>query len=265
MCGCLLAPQGGITLTTRAIRSHNYTLSNSCKLVRAPRLLCRCWPPHENHMVQRLQALCPAHRSHTEVQTGPTRTFTNDLLSATLAEAATQLSFAAFLERCIFVHASPPPHLPIPTVSLDVARQTFSHTAASRDVSTQLSFMESLASPSSLDALCPVCAAPTKPASDNHEDTTAPCVLPQPTASLEWYAHSCTTHGTPVKKAPVKFGQSKPDGLGHIGTTDSDLMHHQYRLSVLQWIHARLSFSGSRPGLQEPHRHHCGGLTVPCG
>ena len=33
----------------------------------------------------------------------------------------------------------------------------------------------------------------------------------------------------------VKFGQSKPDGLGHIDTADSDLMHHQYRLSVLQW------------------------------
>ena len=33
----------------------------------------------------------------------------------------------------------------------------------------------------------------------------------------------------------VKFGQSKPDGLGHIDTADSELMHHQYRLSVLQW------------------------------
>ena len=33
----------------------------------------------------------------------------------------------------------------------------------------------------------------------------------------------------------VKFGQAKPDGLGHIDTADSDLMHHQYRLSVLQW------------------------------
>ena len=32
-----------------------------------------------------------------------------------------------------------------------------------------------------------------------------------------------------------KFGQSKPDGLGHIDTADSDLMHHQYSLSVLQW------------------------------
>ena len=33
----------------------------------------------------------------------------------------------------------------------------------------------------------------------------------------------------------VKFGQSKPDGLGYIDTPDSDLMHRQYRLSVLQW------------------------------
>ena len=30
----------------------------------------------------------------------------------------------------------------------------------------------------------------------------------------------------------VKFGQAKPDGLGHIDTADSDLMHHHYRLSV---------------------------------
>ena len=33
----------------------------------------------------------------------------------------------------------------------------------------------------------------------------------------------------------VKFGQSKPDGLGHIDTADSDLMPHQFRLSLLQW------------------------------
>ena len=64
-CGCLLAPLSGITLTTRAIRSQHYTLFNSYLLVRPPRLLCRCRPPHESHMVQRLQVLCPAHRSHT--------------------------------------------------------------------------------------------------------------------------------------------------------------------------------------------------------
>ena len=50
-----------------------------------------------------------------QVQMGPTRTITSDLLSATLAEAATQLSFAAFLERCISVNASPPPQVPVLT------------------------------------------------------------------------------------------------------------------------------------------------------
>ena len=76
------------------------------------------------------------------------------------AEAATHLSFTAFLERCIFVNASPPPQLPVPTPPLDAASQTLPHTAASRDVSTQLSFSEFLASPSTHDVLCPTCARP---------------------------------------------------------------------------------------------------------
>ena len=63
--------------------------------------------------------------THPQVQTDPTRTITSDLLSATLAEAATPLSFAAFLERCIFVNASPPLQLPVPTPPLDAATQTF--------------------------------------------------------------------------------------------------------------------------------------------
>ena len=33
----------------------------------------------------------------------------------------------------------------------------------------------------------------------------------------------------------IRFGHTKPDGFGHIDTVDSDLMHHQHRLSVLQW------------------------------
>ena len=65
MCSSLTAPHGGITLTTWVFRTPHHTLSNSYKLVRAPRPLCRYWPPHECHMVQRLQALCPAHRLHT--------------------------------------------------------------------------------------------------------------------------------------------------------------------------------------------------------
>ena len=33
----------------------------------------------------------------------------------------------------------------------------------------------------------------------------------------------------------VHFGQSKPDGHGYIDTADTDLTHHQFRLSLLQW------------------------------
>ena len=58
----LLAPLSGITLTTRPVRSQHCILYNSCKLLRSLRLLCRCRPQHESHMVQRLQVLCPAHR-----------------------------------------------------------------------------------------------------------------------------------------------------------------------------------------------------------
>ena len=303
----------------------------------------------------------------------PTRTITSDLLSATLAEAATQLSFAASLEHCISVSASPPSQLPVPTPSLDAATQTFSHAAASQDVSTQLSFREFLAPPPTHDVRCPTCsrpvpsllldaavqtplysvanhdaptqlplteffiwcffsndpfgrraspsahcnagsASPPQPAdiatlcspssaghaSDGHEHTTAPRVLPQPPPGLEKYTRQYASRGIPVKAAPVrprlctsisvtppqpqvsgntscalsnykrsastapagthnpvgadpragtgpfpkpralvfpmvKFGQSKPDGLGHIDTADGDLMHHQYRLPVLQW------------------------------
>ena len=51
----------------------------------------------------------------------------------------------------------------------------------------------------------------------------------------------------------VKFGQSKPDGLGYIDTVDSDLMHRQYRLSVLQW----------NPGPARRHRTNI--IAAACG
>ena len=97
------------------------TLSNSYKLVRAPRLLCRHWPPHRSPMVQRLHVLCPAHSYHTVPSTGsggPTRNVTGDVMSTSLAEAATQLSFLEFFERCILPGALPPRPQPSPTLLL---------------------------------------------------------------------------------------------------------------------------------------------------
>ena len=212
--------------------------------------------------------------THPQVQIDPTRTITNDLLLATLAEAVTQLSFAAFLERCIFVNGSPPPQLPVPTPPPDAATQILPHTAASRDVSTQLSFSEFLASllrmmfsavrvlpsllldaavqtplhsvathdastqlpltevfigcilsndpldrqalpsahcnagnaslpqPPDIATLCS--PSSVSHASDGHEHTTAPHVLLRPPPGLEKYACQHTSHGIPVKAAPVR-------------------------------------------------------------
>ena len=58
--------------------------------------------------------------------------------NVTLAEAATQLSFAEFMERCNLLRAAPPHLQPNPTQLLDAATQTFPHSAASADASTQL-------------------------------------------------------------------------------------------------------------------------------
>ena len=78
----------------------------------------------------------------SQVKVGPTRIVTGDVMSATLAEAATQLSFAEFLERCNLLRASPPHPQPDPTLLLDAATQTFPHSAASADASTQLPLAE---------------------------------------------------------------------------------------------------------------------------
>ena len=63
-------------------------------------------------------------------------------MSATLAEAATQLSFAEFLERCNLLRAPLSPLQPNTTLLLDAATQTFPHSAASADASTQLPLAE---------------------------------------------------------------------------------------------------------------------------
>ena len=293
--------------------------------------------------------------THLQVRMDPTRNTTNDLLSATLAEAATQLSFLEFLQRCnLQIAPSQPPQLPVAISPLDAAVQTLPHSAASQDVSTQTCarevsslsldaavqtplhsvvahdvstqlpltefFIGCILSNDSLDrqalssahcnngsasspqppditTLCSISS--TSHTSDGHEHNTAPHALLQPPPGLEKYACQHASHGIPVEAAPVrprlcasisvtppqshvstthvgthpvrsattckrsastaflgthnpvgadplagtgpfpkpktlvlpmvKFGQSKPDGLGHIDTADSDLMHHQYR------------------------------------
>ena len=393
-CGCFLVPQGGITPTTRTFRSQHHTLSNSYKLVRAPRPLCRYRLPHGSHMVQRLQALCLAHRLHTvpsfhrfrraplassqvtlcqprslrlrrssplphpwsvaslQVLTRrprypspphfwmpPRRPFHTSLSPRTfphnsrLRSSPLDLS-TRIIPRAPWLHLLctmfSAPRVPDPSLRYFLTRLCRRLcSVASHDAATQLPLTEffigfifsndpldrqgsslahcdagsaSLPQPADIATLCSTRSA--SHASDGHDGTTAPRVLPQSPPGLEKYAHLCASHCIPVKAAPVrprlcasfsvtppqphvcttqvgthlvrsvtnkrsastalagthnligavpragtgpfpkpqalvlpiiKFGQSKPDGLGHIDTADSDLMHQQYRLAVLQW------------------------------
>ena len=62
----------------------------------------------------------------------------DQVMSTSLAEAVTQLSFLEFLQRCNLSIAPPqPPQLPVLILSLDAAVQTTPPSAASQDVSTQ--------------------------------------------------------------------------------------------------------------------------------
>ena len=107
---------------------HSAPHSSSYNLVRALRSLCRYWPPHGSHMVQRLSSESCPQVTHSaispQVQKGATRTVTSDFVSASLAEAAMQLSFAEFLERCIFLSAlrsvPSPDHPPLDRLTLVV-------------------------------------------------------------------------------------------------------------------------------------------------
>ena len=177
-CGCFLAPQGGITLTTRVFRSALHPLQQLQTGASSPSSpVQKSASTRESHGAATSSSVSCPQVTHSaispQVQTGPTRTVTSDLMSATLAEAATQLSFAAFLERCISVSAPPPPPLPISTPPLDAATQTTPHVAVSQDVSAQLSLEEfslrcvhphnpsrALAPPSTHDVLCPTCSRP---------------------------------------------------------------------------------------------------------
>ena len=104
-CGCFIAPQGKLTLTTWVLHTSHHTLSSSYNLVRAPLHLCRYRRPHGSHGAATPSSVSCLQVTHNatcpQIQTDLTRTVTSDFMSATLAETTTQLSFAEFSERCI--------------------------------------------------------------------------------------------------------------------------------------------------------------------
>ena len=227
----LTAPHGGIALTTRAFRSQHYTLSNSYKMVRAPRLcshwppLCRHWPPYRRLTTLRPQAPCPAHTYHTvpsahKFLRAPTRNVTGEAMPTSLAEAVTQLSFLEFLQRCnLLIAPLQPPQLPAPISLLDAAVQTTSPSDASHHVSTQtsdqpvssFSFDEAVQTSfhsvhtSSLDA-----ALQTLPHSAASQDVSAQtCARPVASLSLEAAVqtplHSVVAHDVSTQLPLMEF------------------------------------------------------------
>ena len=158
-------------------------------------------------------------------------------------DVSTQLPLAEFSLRCIYpedpLEASVPPSThdvtcptcsrPIPPPLLDAAVQTPSRSVASTDAITQLPLTEFLiacvysrnpldrqglpsahcnagsASPPQPADTATLCSPrSTSCAGDCHAGTTAPRASPQPPPGLENYAHLRTSHGIPVKAAPVR-------------------------------------------------------------
>ena len=168
-CLCLFTPQFFAAsafrcLPLRSSRAHMGTTEWNCSYYKGTLLSARhslqqlragagrspCRPPQKSHMSQvlclahRPRSVLPNHKFWWSLPALPQMTFCQ-LRSLRLPRNS---PFAAFLERCIFVNALP--QRPVPTPS-GCRYADFSHTVAFRDVSTQLSFRELSAPPSTLD------------------------------------------------------------------------------------------------------------------
>ena len=156
----------------------HYTLSNSFKLVRAPRPLCRKRPPHGSHMVQRLQALSPAHKLHTVPSVHRFRRAPPALSQVTLCQPrslrlprSSPLSLSWSVASLSVLHRRPsypsPHHFWMPPRRLfhaSLSLRTFLRNSRSRssllNVSTPHNPSVPLAPPSTHDLLCPTCSRP---------------------------------------------------------------------------------------------------------
>ena len=143
------------------------TVTSWCKLL----VPCAAIGLHtgvQRHSVFKLRVQPTDSAIRSQASAGPTRNITGDVVSATLAEAVTKLSFAEFLERCNLSRAHPPRPLPIATLLLDAATQTFPHIAVSHNSRSEFSLRcvhpqdpsGALVPPSTHDVICPTCSRP---------------------------------------------------------------------------------------------------------
>ena len=81
-------------------------------------------------------------RLHEDLREAQTPSNTGNAMAVTFADAATQLSFAEFFERCILSKPLPPRPQPSPTQLQDASTQACPHSAAFADATTQLPLTE---------------------------------------------------------------------------------------------------------------------------
>ena len=252
MCSSPTAPHGGTTLTTRVTGPQRCIVSNSYKLVRAPRRLCSHWPPHRSPTAHCLQAPCPAHSYHAvpsahKFRQAPLSMSQAIVMSSSLAEAATQLSFAEFSERCNFLRAPPPRPQPSPTLLLDALRRLF-HTVLpllmrppnspsrrffwrciySKDPldrsvpSLAHGNASSAALPQPIDIATTCSPSSTSRSSGRSAPRARLHFTPPPPPGLEDQAYLRSSHGILVKAAPVRLctqsSTSAPSPQPHVRT-----------------------------------------------
>ena len=188
--------------------------------------------------------------AHPQVQTGPTRTIKSDLLSVPPDIATTcSLSSSSLdcddLVRTLALRAllQPPPGLeqfaPPPGLAID-AHLCASHGTSVTAAPLRLRLLSAISVTVFLHSPLLV------PSMWEHimHDQLLPAreVLVSPFREPTILLVRILVQGLvlSLNREPLfflwfKFGQSKPDGHGYIDTADSDLMHHQFRLSLLQW------------------------------
>ena len=81
-------------------------------------------------------------RLHEDLCEAQTPSNTGNAMAATFADAATQLSFVEFFQRCVLSRALPPRPQPSPTLLQDASTQASPHSAAFADATTQLHLTE---------------------------------------------------------------------------------------------------------------------------
>ena len=124
-----------LSLIFRWASTHHATTAGASAQLSIPEFPLLCFTKHSFRRTVPL-------RIHEDLREAQTPSNTGNAIAAAFADAATQLSFAVFFERCILSRALPPRPQPSPTQLQDASTQATPHSAGSADATTQLPLTE---------------------------------------------------------------------------------------------------------------------------